>query len=160
MRPKTWKSPDDAECSKCGRIHTRQTCPAQDKTCHNCGKPNHFAAMCRSTAPTQSAAVRQRKRPQRVHEINDVKIEPKLPRYDLEDSVRVHETLTTSDLSEEVGVFEILHTAVTDARIEKVRAAMQHDQSMQVLIRTIQSGWPNERRRCPKEIQDFWNIRD
>ena len=36
-----------------------------------CGKPNHFAAMCRSTAPTQSAAVRQRKRPQRLHEIND-----------------------------------------------------------------------------------------
>ena len=89
-----------------------------------------------------------------------VKIEPKLPRHDLEDSVRVHDTLTTSDLSEEVGVFEILHTAVTDARIEKVRAAMKHDQSMQILIRTIQSGWPNERRRCPKQIQDFWNIRD
>ena len=76
--------------------------------------------------------------------------EPKLPRDDLEDSVRVHETLTTSDLGEEVGVFEILHTAVTDARIEKARAAMKHDQSMQILIRTIQSGWPNERRRCPK----------
>ena len=89
-----------------------------------------------------------------------VKIEPKLPRHDLEDSVRMHETVTTSDLSEEVGVFEILYTAVTDARIEKVRAAMKHDQSMQILIRTIQSGWPNERRRCPKQIQDFWNIRD
>ena len=89
-----------------------------------------------------------------------VKIEPKLPRHDLEDSVRVHETLTTSYLSEEVGVFEILHTAVSDARIEKFRAAMKHDQSMQILIRTIQSGWPNERRRCPKQIQDFWNIRD
>ena len=37
---------------------------------------------------------------------------------------------------------------------------MKHDQSMQILIRTIQSGWPNERRRCPKQIQDFWNIRD
>ena len=70
-RLKTWRSPDDAECSDCSRIHTRQTCPAQDKTCHNCAKPNHFAAMCRSTAPTQSAAVRQRKRPQRVHAIND-----------------------------------------------------------------------------------------
>ena len=89
-----------------------------------------------------------------------VKVEPKLPRDDLEDSVRVHETLTTSYLSEEVGVFEILHTAVTGARIEKVRAAMKHDQSMQILTRTIQSGWPNERRRCPKQIQDFWNIRD
>ena len=32
--------------------------------------------------------------------------------------------------------------------------------SMQILIRTIQSGWPNERRRCPKQIQEFWNIRD
>ena len=73
-RPKTWRSPDDAKCSNCGRIHTRQTCPAQDETCHNCGKLNHFAAMCRSTVPTRSAAVRHRKhnkRPQRVHAIND-----------------------------------------------------------------------------------------
>ena len=89
-----------------------------------------------------------------------VKTQPKLPRDDLEYSVRVRETLTTSDLGEEVGFSEILHTAATDARIEKVRAAMQQDQSMQVLIRTIQSFWPNERGRCPKQIQDFWNIRD
>ena len=60
-RPKTWRSPDDAKCSNCGRIHTRQTCPAQNETCHNCGKLNHFAAMCRSTVPTQSAAGRHRK---------------------------------------------------------------------------------------------------
>ena len=59
-----------------------------------------------------------------------VTTEPKIPRDDLEDSVRVHETLTTIDLGEEFGIFEILHTAVTDARIEKVRAAMQHDQSI------------------------------
>ena len=70
-RPKTWRSPDDAKCSNCGRIHTRQTCPAQNETCHNCGKLNHFAAMCRSTVPTKSAAGRHRKRPQRVHAIND-----------------------------------------------------------------------------------------
>ena len=30
---------------------------------------------------------------------------------------------------------------------------------MQALIRTIQSGWPNEHRRCPMEVQDYWNIR-
>ena len=45
-------------------------------------------------------------------------------------------------------------TADTGARIEKIRAAMQ------VLIRTIQSGWPNERRRCTKQIPDFWPVRD
>ena len=70
-RPKTWRSPDDAKCSTYGRIHTSQTCPAQNETFYNCGKLNHFAAMCRSTVPTQSAAVRQRKIPQRVHAIND-----------------------------------------------------------------------------------------
>ena len=71
-RPKTWRSPDDAKCRNCGRIHTRQACPVQNETCHNnCGKLNHFAAMCRSTVPTQNAAGRQRKRPQRVHAIND-----------------------------------------------------------------------------------------
>ena len=71
-RLKTWRSPDDAECSKCGRMHTTiQTCPAQGKACNTCGKRNHFSAMCRSTAPTQSAAVRQRRLPQRVHAIND-----------------------------------------------------------------------------------------
>ena len=88
-RPNTWRSPDDAECSKCGRIDTRQTCPVQDKTCHNCGKPNHFAAMCRSTAPTQSAAVRQRRRPQRVHAINDAD-------YDMLDQESTIGCLTTS----------------------------------------------------------------
>ena len=88
-RPNTWRSSDDAECSKCGRIPTRQTCPAQDKTCHNCGKPNHIVAMCRSTAPTQSAAVRQRRRPQRVHAINDVN-------YDMLDHESVIDCLTAS----------------------------------------------------------------
>ena len=63
--------------------------------------------------------------------------EPKLPRDDLEDSVRVHKTLTTSDLSEDVGMFEIVHTAVTDARIEKIRTEMQLNLSMQVLICSI-----------------------
>ena len=48
-----------------------------------------------------------------------VKTEPKIPRDDLEDSVRVHDTLTTSDPGEEVGIFETLHTTVTDARIER-----------------------------------------
>ena len=88
-RRKTWRSPDHAECSNCGRIHTRQTCPAQDKTCDNCGKPNRFAAMCRSTAPTRSAAVRQRKRPKRVHAINDAD-------YDTSDQVSTIGCLSAS----------------------------------------------------------------
>lgn len=68
--------------------------------------------------------------------------------------------LTQSDLCEEVEVFEIFHTAISDPRIDKIRTAVKQDESMQILTRTIQSGWPNECRCCPKEVQDYWNIRD
>ncbi|KAL0166469.1 hypothetical protein M9458_038313, partial [Cirrhinus mrigala] len=40
-------------CANCGsRSHaTRaQICPAQGQTCHNCGKQNHFASVCRSAS--------------------------------------------------------------------------------------------------------------
>ena len=39
------------ECGNCGRSHDvskRESCPAYGKTCRKCGKPNHFAAKCRS----------------------------------------------------------------------------------------------------------------
>ena len=87
-----------------------------------------------------------------------MKNNPKLPRDDLGDSVRVYVVLTQSHLSEEI--FQILHTTVTDTRMEKIRTAMRLDQSMQILIRAIQSGWNNERRRYPKEVQDYWNVQD
>ena len=33
---------------KCSRKHAPQECPAKGKTCHQCGKRNHFASVCRS----------------------------------------------------------------------------------------------------------------
>ena len=88
------------------------------------------------------------------------KTRPELPRDILEDGVRVHETLTLEDLAEEIQVCEIIHTAVTDSRMEKIRTAANLDQSMQILRHNIQSGWPNEFRLCPKEVRQYWNIRD
>jgi hypothetical protein len=37
-------------CYRCGNQHSRdrQACPAVGKQCLNCGKSNHFAAVCRS----------------------------------------------------------------------------------------------------------------
>ena len=61
-----------------------------------------------------------------------LKDDPKIPRNDLEDGVLVYETLTQSDLSEEVEVFEILYTVFSDARMEKIRTAMKQDQTMQI----------------------------
>ena len=83
--PTVRRSPDDAECSKCGRIHTRQTCPAQYKTATIAGSRT-TSPQC---APTQSAAVRQRKHQQRLHAINDAD-------YDMSDQESVIGCLSDS----------------------------------------------------------------
>ena len=37
-----------AQCLFCGGSHERGKCPAWGKSCHNCGKSNHFSRVCRS----------------------------------------------------------------------------------------------------------------
>ena len=42
------KSSNSATCRNCGCNYPHTgACPAKGKTCNNCGKPNHFAAVCR-----------------------------------------------------------------------------------------------------------------
>ena len=35
-------------CSRCGKKHARNDCPAYNQSCFNCSGKNHFANMCRS----------------------------------------------------------------------------------------------------------------
>ena len=44
------------KCAHCGRRHGRRLCPAFGKTCHSCGKPNHFASQCRSFRESGTSA--------------------------------------------------------------------------------------------------------
>ena len=38
-----------SESRNCGRKHeTKQKCPAREKVCFKCKKPNHYSRMCRS----------------------------------------------------------------------------------------------------------------
>ena len=37
-------------CKYCGKNHPVRRCPAYGKTCSSCKKPNHLAAVCRSTS--------------------------------------------------------------------------------------------------------------
>ena len=50
------------ECGNCGKTHDlrrRESCPAFRRTCAKCGKYNHFAAVCRSSALVDGNAHRQ-----------------------------------------------------------------------------------------------------
>ena len=45
-------------CNRCGRTFDQghlKNCPAMGKTCKHCGKPNHFAKMCRSQQVSEIA---------------------------------------------------------------------------------------------------------
>ncbi|KAJ6638946.1 hypothetical protein Bhyg_11684 [Pseudolycoriella hygida] len=37
-----------SDCSRCGRQHNENTCPARDWKCYSCEKTGHIAPMCRS----------------------------------------------------------------------------------------------------------------
>ena len=42
------ESKSQEKCKYCGRIHEPRQCPAYNSTCHECGKKNHYAKMCRN----------------------------------------------------------------------------------------------------------------
>ena len=48
-------------CGNCGTKHGKNKCPAYGKTCHHCGKRNHFQKLCRSKSSVNNS----------VHEINN-----------------------------------------------------------------------------------------
>ena len=44
-------------CGNCGRVHKPESCPARGKTCNNCKKTNHFAAVCRGKKKRTTTSV-------------------------------------------------------------------------------------------------------
>ncbi|PIK58309.1 hypothetical protein BSL78_04815 [Apostichopus japonicus] len=62
------------QCSKCGYNHDRSGyCPAEGKSCNNCGKPNHFANMCRTKLNQSKGSKIQhdRRNQQKVHTVDE-----------------------------------------------------------------------------------------
>ena len=44
------RPPQKQICSRCGKspAHSRQKCPANNETCHKCGKKGHYQSMCKT----------------------------------------------------------------------------------------------------------------
>ncbi|XP_038629995.1 alpha-2-macroglobulin-like [Scyliorhinus canicula] len=51
---------DIMTCYRCGNAHLKGKCPAQGKQCLKCGKFNHYASQCRSSAKFQTPKPKQR----------------------------------------------------------------------------------------------------
>ncbi|KAJ8048052.1 hypothetical protein HOLleu_00217 [Holothuria leucospilota] len=51
---RTQKGSKKFSCKKCSYEHEPRCCPAYGKLCKRCGKPNHFAKMCRTPHKTKT----------------------------------------------------------------------------------------------------------
>ena len=51
------------QCEKCGMKHPKKQCPAYGKQCHNCGKQNHFAKLCKGKKKVQLLSQRSETEP-------------------------------------------------------------------------------------------------
>ena len=70
----------------------RMSCPAWGKTCHQCGKPNHFANSCRSApAITQNSAQQSKNPGNRPHRKSDIQYRPPSQTYTQHQTRRVRQ---------------------------------------------------------------------
>ena len=46
------------KCYSCGKVHEVRNCPAHGKTCHKCGKLNHFATVCKAYIPHKTNKIK------------------------------------------------------------------------------------------------------
>ena len=84
-QPKKSVHPNTTTCRQCGLTwpHSTSPCPAKGQTCHKCGKPNHFAKLCRtkiSTVKQQPMGHKgQQRKPQQtsVNQVVSVPVESK-----------------------------------------------------------------------------------
>ena len=52
------------------------------------------------------------------------------------------------------------HVPVADMRLQMLHTASKADAQYQLLRKTIEEGWPNDRKGCPKGIAEYWCIKE
>ena len=72
-------------------------------------------------------------------------------------------TIPNSNTEEDVRVYVdslVAVAQVTDKRLEEIREKTIYDSTLKQLSDIVLNGWPNERQKCPQEVNDYWNYRD
>uniref|UniRef100_A0A8K9X092 Gypsy retrotransposon integrase-like protein 1 n=1 Tax=Oncorhynchus mykiss TaxID=8022 RepID=A0A8K9X092_ONCMY len=73
--------------------------------------------------------------------------------------------LTYKDSSLSEGMDMQVHTVysnlpVSDTKLKEIQAETEKDSQLAHVSKVIQDGWPDERRKCPQSVSEFWNHRD
>ena len=59
----------------------------------------------------------------------------------------------------------MVHSLITNlpasaTRMEEIRHATETDPCLQMLAKTVKTGWPHHRRSIPPEIRQYWGVRN
>ncbi len=49
---------------------------------------------------------------------------------------------------------------VSDSRLQDIQEATTQDAQLAALKRVIKAGWPNKKKKCTLNVQDYWNYKD
>ncbi|KAI4900308.1 hypothetical protein NFI96_009493 [Prochilodus magdalenae] len=74
-------------------------------------------------------------------------------------SIEHHDSGITEGLEAQVHTL-ISNVPVSKNKLQEIREATAQDTQLTTLRNITKSGWPDERKKCPLNIQEFWNHRD
>ncbi|XP_050064587.1 uncharacterized protein LOC126553473 [Aphis gossypii] len=61
-------------CSRCGKTHNVNKCPAYQQECMKCHKPNHFAIKCKSTIGTNNGNKSDWKKSKKLNTVKEISV--------------------------------------------------------------------------------------
>ena len=120
-QPRTPPHREEPECPNCGfQGHMAgDSCPARGRTCHKCGKKNHFSRKCHSNNRTDSTRAqlqheRIQPRQGRAHHVTD-RDDTRTDSNDFETVFTVGQTVTTPTPRVTIRISEAETTAIVDS---------------------------------------------
>ncbi|KAK2707571.1 hypothetical protein QYM36_015318 [Artemia franciscana] len=86
----------------------------------------------------------------------------KIPMADTLSCLHMENTDPEEDLQDELHVHNLMkHIPIKDQMVQSITDSTKHGPKMQVLANTIKrKGWPEHKKQCPAEIQEYWNYRN
>lgn len=111
-------------CSRCGKTHDVNKCPAYQQECMKCHKPNHFAIKCKSTIGTNNSNKNDWKKSKKMSTIKEISVKNNI--------------VSASDSSEDLCLGAVFCNVSKCEKRKSSNAAVQWYEELQVQGRMIQ----------------------
>ncbi|KAK2722068.1 hypothetical protein QYM36_002572 [Artemia franciscana] len=84
-----------------------------------------------------------------------------IPVADTLSRLHMENTDPEEDLQTELHVHNVMkHIPMKDQMVQSIADRTKYNPKMQVLADTIKKGWPEHKKQCPDEMQEYWNYRN